>query len=50
MIGQNILPRGYDPLVDSAGEPQKIKANLDDIRAVVRKCAEAMPHAPGFHR
>lgn len=47
MIGQNIVPRGYDPLVDSL-DPRKIKANLDDIRGVVRKCVEAMPRHQDF--
>jgi len=42
MIGQNILPRGYDPMADSFA-PQKVEANLDDIRAVVKKCAADMP-------
>ena len=42
MIGQNIIPRGYDPMADSI-DPQKIKANLDDIRAVVKRAADAMP-------
>jgi len=42
MIGQNIIPRGYDPMADSI-DPQKIKTNLDDIRAVVKRAAEAMP-------
>ncbi len=47
MIGQNIVPHGYDPLADSL-DPQKIKANLDDIRAVIRKCAAAMPSHQEF--
>ena len=47
MIGQSIIPRGYDPLADSI-DPQKIKANLDDIRAVVKKCADAMPTHQNF--
>ena len=47
MIGQNIVPRGYDPMADSL-DPGKIKANLDDIRAVVKKCADAMPRHQDF--
>ncbi|MDE1987510.1 MAG: tryptophan 7-halogenase [Alphaproteobacteria bacterium] len=47
MIGQNIVPRGYDPMADSL-DPRKIKANLDDIRGVVRKCVEAMPRHQDF--
>ena len=42
MIGQDLIPRGYDPMADSL-EPGKIKANLEDIRAVVKRCADAMP-------
>ncbi len=47
MIGQNIVPRGYDPMADSL-DPQKIKANLDDIRAVVKRAADAMPTHQDF--
>jgi tryptophan halogenase len=47
MIGQGIIPRGYDPLADSLN-PDKIAANLDDIRAVVKKAADAMPTHQGF--
>ena len=47
MIGQNIIPRGYDPMADGI-DPQKIMANLDDIRAVVKKCADAMPRHQEF--
>jgi tryptophan halogenase len=42
MIGQAIRPRGYEPTVDTL-EPQVMRTNLDDIRGVVRKCADAMP-------
>jgi tryptophan halogenase len=42
MIGQNIVPRRYDPMTDTL-DPQKIKAKLDDIRATVKQCADAMP-------
>jgi tryptophan halogenase len=42
MIGQAIIPRGYDPLADTL-DPKKIKTNLDDMRAVVKRCADAMP-------
>ena len=47
MIGQNIIPRGYDAMTDAL-DPKKIKANLDDIRNVVRQCAEAMPTHQDF--
>jgi tryptophan halogenase len=39
--GQNITPRGYEPLADTL-DPEKVKVILDDIRAVVARCAEAM--------
>jgi len=47
MMGQNIVPRGYDPMADSL-DPQKVKTNLDDIRAVVGKCVDAMPKHQEF--
>ncbi len=45
--GQNILPRGYDPMADIL-DTQKIQANLDDIRSVIRRCADAMPMHQDF--
>ena len=42
MIGQNIIPRGYDPLADTL-DPQKIMTNLDDIRSVISRSVNAMP-------
>jgi tryptophan halogenase len=42
MVGQNIRPRGYEPTVDTL-DPKAVQTNLDDIRAVVAKCADAMP-------
>jgi len=42
MIGQNILPRRYDPLVDGL-EPQQIRAKLDELRSGIERCVEAMP-------
>ncbi len=42
MVGQKIIPRRHDPMVDAL-EPQKIRARLDEIRAAVRRCAAAMP-------
>ncbi|HKD21459.1 MAG TPA: tryptophan halogenase family protein [Rhizomicrobium sp.] len=45
--GQNIFPRGYDPMADTL-DPARIKANLDDIRAVIAKCADAMPSHQEF--
>jgi len=42
MIGQAIRPRGYEPTVDTI-DRKAILANLEDIRGVVKKCADAMP-------
>ena len=36
------MPSSYDPLADTL-DPQEVQKNLDDIRAVIRKCAQAMP-------
>jgi tryptophan halogenase len=47
MVGQNIMPRSYDPIVDSL-DPEKIAANLDSIRARVRCSVEAMPSHQDF--
>lgn len=47
MIGQNILPRSYDPIADTL-DPQKIAANLDDIRNVMQRCVAAMPDHGAF--
>jgi tryptophan halogenase len=41
-LGQNIVPGRYDPMADTL-DPQQILTNLDNIRSVVRKCADAMP-------
>jgi tryptophan halogenase len=42
LIGQNVLPSGYDPMADTL-DPQQVQNNLDDIRAVIRRIGEAMP-------
>ncbi len=42
MIGQNILPRRYDPLVDGL-DAGKVQARLQELRASIRTCVEAMP-------
>jgi tryptophan halogenase len=47
MIGQAIRPRGYEPTVDTIDDAA-IEANLNDIRAVVKKCVEAMPSHQDF--
>ena len=47
MIGQAIRPRGYEPTVDTIGDTA-IETNLKDIRAVVKKCVDAMPYHQDF--
>ena len=42
MIGQNIVPRRHDPLTDTL-DADKIKAKLDEIRAIVKQHAKTMP-------
>ena len=42
MLGQGIMPRGYDPLVDEKS-PADIARFLDDIRTVIRRCVAVMP-------
>lgn len=47
MIGQGLIPRGYDPLTDSIAA-EKIIATLDDIKTTVARAAEAMPSHRDF--
>jgi tryptophan halogenase len=47
LTGQEVLPSGYDPMADTLS-PQSVEANLNDIRAIVRKCADAMPAHQDF--
>jgi tryptophan halogenase len=49
MVGQNIIPRRYDPLVDSL-EPRKIQSKLDQLRSDIRRCVESMPSHWDFIR
>ena len=42
MVGQNIIPRRYDPLVDSL-DAGKIHSRLEDLRADIKRCVESMP-------
>jgi tryptophan 7-halogenase len=42
MIGQNITPRRYDPLVDGL-DAARIHTRLEELRAAVSDCVEAMP-------
>jgi tryptophan halogenase len=49
LIGQNVIPRGYDPMVDVL-DAHKIQAKLDEIRGAVQRCAAAMPTHQDFIR
>ncbi len=42
MVGQNVIPRRYDPMVDAL-DPARIHTKLAQIRESVRCCAQAMP-------
>jgi tryptophan 7-halogenase len=42
MVGQNIIPRRYDPLVDGL-DPDKIRTRLADLRTDIRRCVDSMP-------
>ena len=42
MIGQHLMPRSYDPLVDALA-PELIARYLADIETVIGRCAEVMP-------
>ncbi|MES1197191.1 MAG: tryptophan halogenase family protein [Pseudomonadota bacterium] len=41
-VGNNIYPRRYDPMADTL-DREKVRANLDNLRDVIGKCADAMP-------
>ncbi len=47
MLGQGIMPRGYDPLVDVKSEPQIVQY-LSNIEAVIGKCVNVMPSHAEF--
>jgi tryptophan halogenase len=49
MVGQNIIPRRYDPLVDSL-DPQKILVKLEELRTGIERCVESMPSHWDFVR
>jgi tryptophan halogenase len=42
LVGQNIMPRRYDPLVDGL-DAHRIQSRLEELRSSVRDCVEAMP-------
>ena len=41
-LGQGVIPRGYDPLVDLRSEAE-IEAFLGNVEGVIRKCVAVMP-------
>jgi tryptophan halogenase len=47
MLGQNLTPEGYHPLVDLVSEAG-IDEYLESIRKVVAKCADVMPEHAAF--
>jgi tryptophan halogenase len=42
MLGQNVIPGSHDPMAAML-EPATAQQHLEDIRAVTRRCAQAMP-------
>jgi tryptophan halogenase len=42
MVGQNVMPRRYDPLVDGL-DPHQVHCRLEELRSSVRDCVDAMP-------
>jgi tryptophan 7-halogenase len=42
MIGQNIIPRRYDPLVDGL-DMRKVHTRLEELRSGIARCVESMP-------
>jgi tryptophan 7-halogenase len=48
-VGQNIMPGSDDPLASTL-DPRQIVDNLDNIRGVIRQCAEVMPKHEDFIR
>jgi tryptophan halogenase len=47
MMGQNIVPRGYDMLADTL-EPEAVESKLENIRRVVETCVAQMPSHQDF--
>ena len=41
-LGQGVIPRGYDPLVDLKTDAE-IEAFLGNVEGVIRKCVAVMP-------
>ncbi|WP_374275185.1 tryptophan halogenase family protein [Brevundimonas sp.] len=47
LLGQGVVPRGYDPLVD-VKTPAQIDEYLGNVEAVIRKCVAVMPSHADF--
>jgi tryptophan halogenase len=47
LLGQGIIPQGYDPLVDVKSEPQIVQY-LGNIEKVIGKCVDVMPSHADF--
>lgn len=47
LLGQGVVPQGYDPLVDVKSEPQIVQY-LGNIENVIGKCVAAMPGHADF--
>lgn len=46
-LGQGVIPRGYDPLVDIKSDAQ-VAQFLSNIEAVIAKCVKVMPGHADF--
>jgi tryptophan halogenase len=42
MIGQNVVPRSYDPLADTL-DPAKVEETLEGMRQAILRCTDTMP-------
>ena len=42
MIGQNIIPRRYDPLVDGL-DAHKVQSRLEELASGIARSVESMP-------
>ena len=47
LIGQNVMPERYDPLVDSIPEDDVFRA-MEELRRTVRAAAESLPDHADF--
>ncbi|MEJ0059939.1 MAG: tryptophan halogenase family protein [Terricaulis sp.] len=47
MLGQNIMPRHYDPLVDGV-DFDSMRANVERIKTLIRKTADSLPTHRAF--